>query len=84
LERIASDKAKQGYSAITNSLYTTPETINLDGVSFTRTTNIYEVSLTDLQTVLAGSGLKRVDITVTTPAPLNDSVKVSGLVGSYL
>ncbi len=83
LEKIISDKISQGYAAISNSLYPS-ETITLNNLNFTRTTNIDEVSTTDLLTTSAGSGLKRVEVTVTAPVTLSQTVRVTSLMGYYL
>lgn len=82
LEKVMHDRVVQGYDWVDNSRYTSPESITLNGVAYVRTTNIYEVSRTDLITPQANSRVKRVDITVTSPV-VPQVIPLSTLLGKY-
>lgn len=63
IEQIIADKTFKGYGTIVNGNYPS-EPMTGEFVMFTRTTQILEVSTSDYTTASAGSGMKRVTVTV--------------------
>lgn len=62
MENILQDKAQNGFDTILTASYPIT-TQSISNMSFTTTTNIYEVSGGDFVSAAPGSGLKRVDVT---------------------
>jgi len=82
LEQIVLDKWRDGYDAVLDSNY--PDEGFSDEFSvFTRSTDIYEVSGTDLATEEEGSGFKRVEVTVSWGEGALNRVTVPTLLASY-
>jgi prepilin-type N-terminal cleavage/methylation domain-containing protein len=82
LEWVVVDKVRDGYAWVDNSKYST-ESFSGDYSVYSRTTNIYEVSSSDLATSEVGSGYKRVDVTVSWGTGPSNRLMLSTLLSSY-
>ena len=80
LEQIIADKVTRGYAFVTNANYPVAENLAGNFQGFTRTTNIHEVTSNDLTTDQAGSGYKKVDVTVSWGNAASERVNASTLV----
>ncbi|MDD2731082.1 MAG: hypothetical protein PHW33_03095 [Candidatus Portnoybacteria bacterium] len=82
LEQIILDKWRDGYASVIDSGY--PDENFQDEFSiFTRSTDIVEVSGSDLATQEADSGYKRVDVTVSWGGGSLQHISLSTLLASY-
>ncbi len=82
LEQIILDKWRDGYASVIDSGY--PDENFQDEFSiFTRSTDIVEVSGSDLATQEADSGYKRVDVTVSWGGGSLQRISLSTLLASY-
>ena len=82
LEEIMADKESSGYASITESNY--PDEDLTTPYALTRDISIYEVSSSNLNTPSAGSGLKRVEVSVCwDDCSSSHSVTVSTLLADY-
>ena len=82
IETIIAEKTFRGYAWADNANYPA-EILNPPYSSYSRATNITEVDPADLTTPQAGSGIKRVDVTVTWGLENFQSITVSTVVGDY-
>lgn len=82
LERIVMDKAISGYDSLDGLNYP-DETFSGDLSVFSRDTLITEVSSADLETAQAGSGYKRIDVTVTWGAAASQRITIPTVLASY-
>lgn len=82
IEQIIADKTFKGYSTILNSNYPS-ESLTGEFAMFTRSTQISEVSSTDYTTPAAGSGMKRVSVTVTWNFQGAKSISVTTLLSQH-
>lgn len=82
IEQVTADRAYRGYAFVVNANYATNEVLTGLDAGYTRTTNIYEVSLNDLTTAQSNTGLKRVDVTCAWGQGPGDTVNISTLVGN--
>ncbi|MBI2343771.1 MAG: type II secretion system protein [Deltaproteobacteria bacterium] len=82
MDQVIADKMYQGYNTILNANYP-QEALVGDFTGFTRTTAIQEVDPNDLITPLAGSGLKRINITVGWGNAAAQQITVTTLVTTY-
>lgn len=83
LEQLVADKVYRGYAYIINSNYTTNENLTVGSYNFNRQFSIYEVSKTDLITALAGSGFKRIDMTIKWGEDANQRITMPTVLASY-
>lgn len=82
LEEIIMDKIRDGYDALDGSSYP-QETFTGDFSPFVRSTSIEEVAEGDLSTPQAGSGYKRVEVTVSWGSGPSTSISVPTVVARY-
>lgn len=80
IEEIMGDKAFQGYDSVTDENYQ-GESLSAPYYGFSRSVDVTEVSGDDLTTAEEGSGLKKIDVTVSWGN--DDSVTVTSMVGDY-
>jgi Tfp pilus assembly protein PilV len=80
IEEIMGDNEFQGYDNITDENYDA-ETLSAPYQGFSRSVNVTEVDSDDLTTEEVGSGLKKVDVTVSWGS--DDSVMVTTIVADY-
>lgn len=64
MENVVFDKVYRGYDWVVNNRYPISESVSVNGQVYLRELSIGEVNKTDLTTAGAGSGFKRVNITV--------------------
>ena len=82
LESIMADKEFIGFNEITEDNY--PAEVLDDAYSLNRSVTVTEVSSSDLETPQSGSGLKKVEVTVSWGSgSTNESSTVSTLVANY-
>lgn len=67
LEEIVADKNERGYTYVVNGNYNINENLTGNFNGFTRTINIFEVQAANLTTPQAGTGYKRVTVSVISP-----------------
>ncbi|MBX7149266.1 prepilin-type N-terminal cleavage/methylation domain-containing protein [bacterium] len=82
LQMIIADKTFVGYSSITQNNYQ-QETLSGSYRGFTRSTSVTEVSSSDLSTPQAGSGYKKVEVTVRWGNDTGQQVKVSTMLANH-
>jgi len=82
LEQVIFDKWRNGYSSIDSSDYPT-EGFSGDLGIYTRSTSITEVSNSDFTTLEAGSGYKRVEVTVSWGSEASERIVIPTVVSSY-
>lgn len=82
IEEIIADKTFQGYSVVTDAVYP-DESLLAPYSGFSRSVSVQEVSSTDLTTPEAGSGYKRVDVTVSWGSAPGEQVEVSTMLSNY-
>lgn len=82
LERIVLNKVQNGYAALNSSSYPN-ETFTGDYSVYARQTAITEVSSTDFATPQAGSGYKRVEVTVSWGSGASKQIVVPTVLASY-
>lgn len=82
LERVVLDKARLGYATINDTMYP-DEAMTGDYNVFSRRTRVTEVSGTDLSTALAGSGYKRIEVTVSWGTGSNRQIMIPTVLSSY-
>jgi Tfp pilus assembly protein PilV len=80
IEEVMADKTFQGYNSVLDEEYP-EEDLSAPYQGFNRLVNVTEVNDSDLITEEVGSGLKRVDVTVSWGG--DDSVTVTSMVGDY-
>ncbi len=64
LEQLMMDKVYKGYDYISTSSYPANDNVMVGSYNYIRQLSIYEVNKNDLTSVLAGSGFKRIDVTL--------------------
>lgn len=82
MESILADKEFLGYGAVAVENYPSEELAEPFS-GFTRTVTVTEVSLTDLTTPQAGSGVKKVEVTVGWGDSDDEKVQLMTLLGDY-
>ena len=82
LQEVIADKTFTGYDAITQNNYQ-QESLNGAYSGFTRTTTVTEVDPADLTTLDAGSGYKKVDVTVSWGNENGQTVEVSTMLSDH-
>ena len=82
LELIVIDKVRNGYALLGDPAYS-DETFSGDLSVYTRRTVITEVSGSDFQTPAAGSGYKKVNVTVSWGAEASQRISVSTVLSNY-
>jgi Tfp pilus assembly protein PilV len=82
LEQIISDKSFGGYDALAEGDYP-PETLDAPYQNYSRQVDIYEVNPTDMSTAEAGSGYKKVTVSVTWGNHDYETVNVVTLLTNY-
>ncbi|MBI2092690.1 MAG: prepilin-type N-terminal cleavage/methylation domain-containing protein [Deltaproteobacteria bacterium] len=83
LEQMVFDKVYKGYDYVQNGNYNINEPVLVGNHNYTRQTNIYEVSKADLTTAEAGSGFKRIDMTVLWGSSATQKITESTLLTNY-
>lgn len=83
LERMVFDKVYRGYNYVVTNNYPASETVLVGNQSYTRQISILEVSKGNLSAGQAGSGYKRIDVTVTWGTGATQRVNEATLVTNY-
>ena len=83
LEQLVADKVSQGYGYVINANYVTSASVTVGNHIFTRSFNIYEVNASDLITPEAGTGYKRIDMTLTWGTGATQSITTPTLITAY-
>jgi len=82
IETVLADKSFRGYDYIDAANYPS-ETLSGVYAGFTRTTTILEVDPTDLETPMASSGCKKVDVAVVWGQGGAETISMSTIVAEY-
>jgi prepilin-type N-terminal cleavage/methylation domain-containing protein len=83
IEQILYNKTYNGYAWVGMNQYLASEPIVLGGSNYVRDLSIYEVQKSDLLTAQGGSGLKRVDVTVSWGTDPSQRITESTLIADY-
>ena len=81
-ELIMADKKFKGYTYVDNTNYTS-ESLAEPFAGYSRSVSVVEVQGSDLTTPLSGSGLKRVNVTVSWGSEPSQQVTVTSIVSKY-
>jgi len=81
LEIVLNDKNNVGYAQINNAKYPSPSNITVGNITFAKSVNVYEVSSSDLTSSSPGSGLKRIDVSVSWGT--GQTIIYNAIVGQY-
>lgn len=82
LEEVFIDKNENGYNSIVSENYPSA-TLSAPYTAYTKSVAINEVDPADMQTSQAGSGYKRVDVTITWGDAYAENVTVSTVFSNY-
>ncbi|MCP5464066.1 MAG: type II secretion system protein [Deltaproteobacteria bacterium] len=83
LEEVLVDKSFDGFSSVESELYST-DVVTQNGMNYTRTVNVLEVSSSDLSTPEVDSGVKLVTVQVSFDVGSEKTIQVQSVVTDYI